>query len=177
MQAEGQLDNERNAVLGKTLLQLVIERLSVATRSQEALREMLTPDDAKMLRCYLLAVLLHRRQQLLDARVVDALDAEELRQRLMRAADLGEDLALHGGAGKSPELGDEFPHRALAPKLTVAHVGGEIALQPAGIVPVRAGRIARPPLLPIRIGGLDVDKLLAVPESAQCQVRIEPHIR
>src|SRR6516162_4883323 len=62
MQAEGQLDNERNAALGEALLQLVLERLDVAARSQEALREMLTPDDAKMLRCYRLAVLLHRRQ-------------------------------------------------------------------------------------------------------------------
>src|SRR5215471_7058641 len=178
MQAEGQLDNERNAVLGEALLQLVLERLDVAARCQEPGLEMLASDDAEMLGRYRVAVLLHRRQQFLDARVVDALDAKELRQRLMRAAGLGQDVALHGGAGKSPELGDKFPHRALTLKLAVpGNVRSDVTLQPALVVPMRAGGVARTPLLPNRIGGLDVDELLAVPEPAQCQVRIEPHIR
>ena len=55
---------------------------------------MLVADDAEMLGGNRLAVLLHRRQQLGDAAAVDLLDAEELRQRLVRAADFVEDLAL-----------------------------------------------------------------------------------
>ena len=64
-----------------------------------------------------------------------------------------------------------------APQIAIpGHVGGEIALQPRLVVPVRAGRIARPPLFPVGIGRRDVDELLAVPGPAQSQVRIEPDI-
>src|SRR5262249_7114641 len=143
MQAEGQLDNERNAALGEALLQLVLERLDVAARCQAPGLEMLPSDDAEMLGRYRLAVLLHRRQQFLDARIVDALDAKELRQRLVRAAGLGQDVALHGGAGKSPELGDKFPHRALTLKLAVSgNVRSDVTLQPALVVPMRIGGVA-----------------------------------
>ena len=74
---------------------------------------MLVADDAEMLRGDRLAVLAHRRQQLGDAVAVDLIDAEELRQRLVRAADLVEHLALNGSPGKPAELGDELAHRAM----------------------------------------------------------------
>src|SRR5262249_50478074 len=41
---------------------------------------------------------------------------------------------------------------------------------------VRARGIARMPLLPNRIGGLNVDEFFAVPDSAQGQMRVEPDI-
>src|SRR6516165_10619339 len=41
---------------------------------------------------------------------------------------------------------------------------------------MRAGRIARPPLLPVRVGRLDVDEFVPEPHSAQSQVRIEPDV-
>ena len=104
--------------------------------------------------------------------------AEEARQRLMRAADLGQDLALNGGAGEPAELGDELPHRAALPEVAVSrHMGGEIALQPGFVVPMGAGRVARPPLFPVGIGRLHVDELAPEPDPAQSQMRIEPDIR
>src|SRR5262249_29037517 len=119
MQAEYDLDDEGNAVLGVARLQLVLERLDVAARSQEAGLEMLASDDAEMLGRYRLAVLLHRRQQFLDARVVDALDAEELRQRLMGAADLGNNFAPHDRTGQAAKFGQEVPHGAFALEVAI----------------------------------------------------------
>src|SRR6516165_5562347 len=95
----------------------------------------------------------------------------------MRAADLGEDLALHGGAGQAAELGDEFPHGAItAERAITCHVSSEIALQPALVIPMRAGWIARSPFLPARIRGFDVDEVFAVPDPVQGQMRIEEDI-
>src|SRR6516225_7780959 len=99
MQAECKLDQVGNAVIGQALALLILERLSVAAHRQKALPEMVNANDAKMLGLDWLAVAFHRCQELGDAAAVDLVDAEELRQRLMRAADLGEDLALRGGAG------------------------------------------------------------------------------
>ena len=80
----------------------------------------------------------------------------------MRAADLLEHFALDGGPGEPAELGDELPHGTMAPELAVpCDVGAEIALQPCFVIPMRAGRIARSPLLPVRIGRRDVDEFLA----------------
>src|SRR5262249_6012873 len=144
------------------------DRAGIAARRQEARLEMVGADDAEKLRLDRLAVPLHRRQELGDTDAVDLLDAEELRQRLMRAADLGEDLALHGGAGQPAKLGDELAHGAITSKIEIAgDMGGEITLESALVVPMRAGRIARPPFLPIWIGGRDVDELLAVPDPVQ----------
>ena len=155
MQAERELDDVRDALAGHAFALLIFERVGVAARREETLLEMLGADDAEMLRGDRLAVLAHRRQQLGDALAVDLIDAEELRQRLVRAADLVEHLALDGGPGKPAKLGDELPHRAMAPEIAIpGHVGGEIALQPCLVVPVRAGRIARPPFFPSRIGRL-----------------------
>src|SRR5262249_35359281 len=124
---------------------------------------MVSADDAEKLRVDRLAVPLHCRQQLGDTGAVDLIDAEELRQRLVRAADLSEDFAPHGGAGQPAKLGDELADRTVA---IAGDMGGEIALQSALVVPMRAGRIAWPPLLPISIGRLDADDTHALPSAA-----------
>ena len=64
---------------------------------------MLGADDAEMLGGNRLAVPLHRRQQSGDAVAVDLLDAEEAGQRLMRAADLVENLALNARSRRARE--------------------------------------------------------------------------
>ena len=127
-----------------------------------------------------LAMPLHRRQQLGNAAAVDLLDAEELRQRLVRTADLGEHLALLGGAGEPPEFGDELPDRTMRlrhDRRSRRYMRGQIALQPGLVVPVGAGRIARPPFLPMGIGRLHVDEFVPEPAAAQTQMRIEPDVR
>src|SRR6516225_3343953 len=150
MQAERKLDDVGDGVVGQALAPLVLERLGVAARRQKALPEMVNANDAKMLGLDRLAVPFHRCQELGNAAAVYLLDAEELRQRLVRAADLGEDLALHGGAGQPAKLGDELAHGAITSKIEIAgDMGGEITLESALVVPMRAGRIARPPFLPI----------------------------
>jgi hypothetical protein len=58
------------------------------------------------------------------------IDAEEMCQRLMRTAHLGEYLALDGGAGEPAKFGNELAHGAGPPEVAVAgHVRGEITLQ------------------------------------------------
>ena len=85
----------------------------------------------------------------------------------MRAADLGQNFALNRGAGEPAELGDELAHRAALPEVAVSrHMGGEIALQPGFVIPMGAGRVARAPLLPVGIGRLLVDELMAEPDPA-----------
>ncbi len=102
---------------------------------------------------------------------------KKLRQRLVRAADLGQDLALNGGAGEPAKLGDELAHRAALPEVAVSrHMRREIALQPGFVIPMGAGRIARPPLLPVGIGRRLVDELVAEPDPAQREMRVEPDI-
>ena len=177
MQAEGDLDDVGDAVVRRTLTPLVLERLGVAARRQEALLEVVGADDAEVLRLDRLAVRAHRRQQLGDAGAVDLLDAEELGERLVRAADFFEHLAPDGGPGQAAKLGDEVAHGAVVSEVAIpGDVGGEVALQAARGVPVRTGRVARPPLLPVRVGGGDLDERLAVPGPAQRQVRIEPRV-
>ena len=95
----------------------------------------------------------------------------------MRAADFFEHFALDGSSGKSAKLGNEFPHRAMTPKLAISsHMRSEIALQPRGVVPMRAGRIARSPFFPSWIGCCNIDELFAAPSPAQGQMRIEPDV-
>src|SRR5262249_49324204 len=146
----------------------IFEGIGVAARRQKPLPEMLSADDAEMLRLDRLAQALHRRQQLGDAGAVHPLDAEELGQRLMRAAGLFEDFALNGATGESANLGNERPHGALALEIAIpGHMGGKITLQSVLVVPMRTGGIARPPFLPMRIGGGAVGELLATPDPAQ----------
>ena len=103
MQPEGELDDIGNAV-GHAFAALILEGLDGAARRQEPLLEMLGADDAKMLRGDRLAVSLHRRKKLGDAVAVDLIDAEEARQRLVRAADLVEDLALNARCRRAREI-------------------------------------------------------------------------
>src|SRR5215471_1389142 len=139
---------------------------------------MLGSNDAEVLRFDRLAVFAHRRQELGDAVAIDLIGAEELRQRLMRAADLRENLALHGGPGQAPEFSNELAHGAVTFEIAVAgDMGGEITLEPTLIVPMGTGRIARTPFPPIWIRGLDVDERLVVPDPAQGQMRIKKDIR
>ena len=103
MQAKCKFDDVGDALVGHASALLIFERLGVAPSRQEALPKVVSTNDAEVLRVDRLAVPFHRRQQLSDAGAVDLIDAEELRQRLVRATDLGEDFALHGGAGKPAE--------------------------------------------------------------------------
>src|SRR3954466_2397726 len=97
MQPETEFDGVRDAVVVNALTALILERVDGATRGGEALFEVPGADDAKMLRGDWLAVPLHCFQEHGNAGAVDLVDAEEARQRLMRAADFVEDLALARG--------------------------------------------------------------------------------
>src|SRR5262249_34699059 len=119
MQAESDLDDVGNSILGDALALLIFEGVGVTARCEKSLLEMLGTDDAEMMRGHRLAVLAHHCPQLGDALAVDLIDAEELRERLMRAADLGEHLALDGTPGKPTELANKFPHGAMAIQIAI----------------------------------------------------------
>ena len=104
MQPESELDDVGDAVGGNAFAALILEGVDSAARRQEPLFEVLGADDAKMLGGDRLAVPLHRGQQLGDAGAVDLIDAEEGGQRLMRAADLVEDLALDARSRRAREI-------------------------------------------------------------------------
>src|SRR5215471_7826037 len=112
MQAESNLDNVRNPFAGQALSLLILEGVGIAACRQEPLFEMLSTNDAEMLRRDRLAVLAPRCEQLADASAIDLINAEELSERLMRAANFFEDFALNASAGKPAKLADEFPHGA-----------------------------------------------------------------
>ena len=175
-QAEDELDDIGNAI-GHALATLILEGVDSAARGEEPLFEVFDADHAEMLGRDWLAQSLHRGQELGDAVAIHPVSAEELRQRLVRTADFGQDLALNGGAGEPAKLGNELPHGAALPEIAVSrHMGGEIALQPCLIIPVGAGRIARTPLLPVGMGRLLVDELLAEPGPAHREMWVEPHV-
>src|SRR5262249_42384097 len=156
---------------------LIPERLGVAAGCQEPRPKMILADDAEVLRCDQPCVPAHRGQQLGDSGAVDLLHAKERRQRNMRATDILEHFALYGGPREPAEFGDELPNATLSLEVAVArYMGGEVSLQPRIVVPMRAGRITGAPLVPLRIGGGDVDEPLAAPCTAQSQVRVEPHV-
>ena len=102
-------------LVGHAFAALILEGVDGAAGGQEPLLEVFGADDAEMLRIDRLRSP-HRREKLGDAVAVHPVGAEEARQRLMGAADLGQDLALNGGAGEPAELGDEFPHRVALPR-------------------------------------------------------------
>ena len=82
------------------------------------------------------------------------------------------------GPGEPAEFGDELAHRAALAEIAVSgHMRGEITLQPLLVIPVGAGRVARPPFFPVGIGRRHVDELVTEPDPAHRQVRIEPDIR
>src|SRR5262249_1234159 len=100
--------------------------------------EMVAADDAEKLRLDRLAGLLHHREQLGDAGVIDPVGAEEAGQGFVRAADLVEGAALHRRSGGATKLRDELAPRGALPEIAIpGHMGGEIALQPGLVVPVR----------------------------------------
>src|SRR5262245_51920653 len=95
----------------------------------------------------------------------------------MATAQLLEHFALDGSPGKAPELADELAHRAIAPQVAISsYMRGKITLQPCLVVPVRTRRIARAPFFPIGAGRRTVYGLLAVPRTAQVQVRVDSDI-
>ena len=104
MQPETELDDVGNAVGGNAFAALIFKGVDSAARREEPLFKVLGADDAKMLRSDRLAVPLHRCQQPGDAGAVDLIDAEEGRQRLMRATDLVEDLALNARSRRAREI-------------------------------------------------------------------------
>jgi hypothetical protein len=131
MQSEGEFDDVGNSVGGRAFAALILECIAVAACCEKPLFEMPAADDAEMLGSNRLAVSPHRRQQPGDAVTIDLIDAEELRQRLVRTACLGQYPALDGSPGKPAEFGDELTHRAVLLEVAVpCHVRGEIALPP-----------------------------------------------
>jgi len=90
MQPEGELDDVGDALVGHALALLVFECVGVAARCQKALLEMLDTNNAEMLGRNRLAVPLHRRKQFGNAVAIDLIDTEEVSQRLVRTAYLGE---------------------------------------------------------------------------------------
>jgi hypothetical protein len=112
MQPEGDLHDIGDAVID-AFAQLIPEGLGVPALREEPLLEMLAPDNAEKLGRDRLAVLLQRRQKPSDAAMVDPLDAKEPDEGLVRAPDLGQNLALNGRAREAPELADERPHGAV----------------------------------------------------------------
>src|SRR5689334_11826056 len=97
MQPEGELDGIGDVVGADGFAALVLERVGRTARGQEPLLKVLAADDPEMLRGDWFAVPLHCVQKLGNALAVDLIDAVEGGQRLMRAADLIEDLALERG--------------------------------------------------------------------------------
>src|SRR5262245_5567874 len=118
MQAECKLDNIGNSVSHAFAL-LIFEGLGISASHQESLLKMLDTDDAEMLRQDRLAVLAHCPQQLGNALAIDLIDAEELRQRLMRAPDLGKNFPPHDRTGQAAKFGQEVPHRAFALEVAI----------------------------------------------------------
>src|SRR6516162_9532799 len=97
--------------------------------------------------------------------MINSLRAKEAGEGLVRAADLGQNLALNGRAREAPELADELAHGAEPPGVAIpGHVRGHVTLQAALAVPVRRGRIARAPFLPLGIGRLHVDEVAPEPD-------------
>src|SRR5215471_17590128 len=95
VQAESKFDHVRNISL-YAFAQLIFEGVDIAASGQEPLLEMFGADDAEMLGSYRLSVFAHCREQLGDPLAVDLLDAKEVGERLVRAANLIEHLALNG---------------------------------------------------------------------------------
>jgi len=80
MQAECELDDVGDPIIGHPLALLIFEGVAVAARQQETLLEMFSADHAKMLWGNRLAVLAQRHQQLGDALAIDPFEAKELSQ-------------------------------------------------------------------------------------------------
>src|SRR5215472_4609145 len=129
VQPESEFDDIGDAVTVDALPAFILEGLGGAAGGEEARLEVLGADDAEMPRSDRLAVLLHGCQQPGDAVAVDPVGAEKVRQRLMRAADLGEDPALARGPAEPAEFADECPHGAAFAEIAVSgDMRGEIAL-------------------------------------------------
>src|ERR1700683_2270128 len=120
MQPEGELDDVGNAGVAHAFALLILEGLRIAAGRQEALFQVVGADNAETGGIDRLSVPLHRSQQLGDANAIDLICAEELRQRLVRTSDFGEDFALYGGAGEPAKLSNELPDPASSPLPEIA---------------------------------------------------------
>src|SRR5450631_1825648 len=130
MQPESKLDDVGNAVAGHAFAGLILEGINVAALCQKPLLKMLNTDDAKMLGVNRLAAVPHRDKQLGDTRAVDLVNAEELRQRLVRTTYIGQYPALNGRPGEPAKLGNELAHRAVLRVIAISgYMCGEITLQ------------------------------------------------
>ena len=134
---------------------------------------MLLADDAELGRPHRLGVLLERRQQLRDVVGVGLVESEEVMQRDVRGAGLGQNSFLLRGPRHAAELADEFADRDVS---AIGDVRRHVAAKAALVVPVRRRRPRRQPLLPCRVRRLDVDLHLAIPGHAKAQMRIEPRV-
>ena len=145
----------------------VIEALHLAAGGGEASLKVLAADDAELSRLHRLGVLLHGRQQLPARLGIDLPIDDEAAQRRAREPDRVEHCLLLRGAAQAAELGHELAHRPVAAIVgVVGDVGGDQALEPLRVVPVRAGRVGRSPLRPLGGGRRDLDPALAEPVDA-----------
>ena len=70
---------------------------------------------------------------------------------------------------------NEFPHRARGPALILiaGDVRRDVALELLDLVPMGAGRVASPPLLPGRVGGRHIEKFVVVPIAPDRQMWVK----
>ena len=57
--------------------------------------------------------------------------------------------------------------------LVALDVSGHVAFETRRVIPMGTGEVAGAPFAPVRIGSLDVDTLVAIPETAQTQMRVK----
>src|SRR5262249_24877984 len=132
---------------------------------------MFSADDTEMLGGDRLSMFAHRREQLGDALAVDLLDAKELSERLVRAADLFEHLALNGRARKAAKLPEESPNGGVIPRTGVpGQMGAEITIRRRLLIPRRGGRMPRFPFFPSRFCGGAMAEASAINRSPKIKM-------
>jgi hypothetical protein len=120
-------------------------------------------------------VLLAGREQPGIGGMIGLAGTEIAGERRPRRADLVEHRFLLGAPAQTAKLADELAHRALAAELLIAgNVRAHVPIEPRQIVLMRAGRLARPPFLPVGLGRPPLDPTRAIPLSGDRHVRVEP---
>ena len=121
-----------------------------------------------------LGMRLHGAKQACRLHRIDRLAGNQIRQRGADEPEALQHRLLLGAARQATELRDELADRAVAPAICImGGIGGDQPLKARRRIPVRRGRIARPPLRPGRIGRGDRPRL-AEPVDAKRQVGVEP---